>query len=208
MRSLPATRYVLGQWKLDVGVPPDYLVSFDERLYSVPSSLIGQRVDRRATATAVEAFHAHQRVASHVRSYGPKNKAVIAPEHRPRSHREYGDWPPARFVNWGRTIGPNVGTLIEAMLGSDRHPELRYRSALGVIRLAKSYGPERAEAACRRALEIRSPSYRSVQTILKHALDRSSLPLDHDSTPPCAATRAPAHEHVRGAQYFDKEEIE
>jgi hypothetical protein len=98
--------------------------------------------------------------------------------------------------------------LIEAMLGSERHPELRYRSALGVIRLAKSYGPERADAACRRALEIRSPSYRSVQTILKHALDRNPLPLEQDSTPPTAAAGAPAHEHVRGADYFDKEEME
>lgn len=126
-------------------------MSFDERLYSVPSVLIRQRVDIRATATAVEILHAHQRVATHVRSYGHKNKSVIAPEHRPRSHRGYGDWPPERFVNWGRSIGTNVGALIEAMFRSERHPELRYRSALGMIRLAKSYGPERADAACRRA---------------------------------------------------------
>jgi transposase len=208
MKPLPATRYALGQWKFDVGVPPDYLVSFDDRLYSVPSGLIGQRVDIRATATAVEILHAHQRVATHVRSYGPKNKSVIAPEHRPRSHRDYGDWPPERFVNWGRSIGTNVGTLIEAMFRSERHPDLRYRSALGVIRLAKSYGPERADAACRRALEIRSPSYRSVQTILKHALDRNPLPLERVSLQPAAATKVRTHEHVRGAQYFDKQEME
>jgi transposase len=207
MRALPGTRYVLGQWRLDVGVPPDYLVQFDERLYSVPCALIGQRVDIRATSMTVEVFHQHQRVATHVRSYGPKGKPVVTPEHRPRSHREYGAWPPERFVSWARTVGPHVAALVEAMLAADRHPELRYRSALGVIRLAKSYGDERADAACRRALAIRSPSYRSVQTILKHGLDRESLTLvDSDEPPPTAATGAPVHEHVRGAEYFDKGE--
>lgn len=207
MRALPGTRYVLGQWRLDVGVPPDYLVEFDARLYSVPCALIGQRVDIRATSMTIEIFHQHQRVATHVRSYGPKSKPVITPEHRPRSHREYGAWPPERFVSWARTVGPNVAALIEAMLAADRHPELRYRSALGVIRLAKSYGDERADAACRRALAIRSPSYRSVQTILKHGLDRKPLTLvENDELPPTAASGAPVHEHVRGADYFDKGE--
>ena len=204
MTGLPATRYVLGQWRLDVGVPPDYLVQFDDRLYSVPCALIGQRIDIRATGMTIEIFHNHQRVASHVRSYGPKGKAVVTPEHRPRSHREYGSWPPERFVAWARTIGPNVAALIEAMLAADRHPELRYRSALGVIRLAKSYGNERADAACQRAMAIRSPSYRSVQAILKHALDRKPLMLvDGDEPQPTAAS---AHEHVRGAEYYDKGE--
>ena len=208
MKPLPAMRYVLGQWKLDVGVPPDYTVVFDERRYSVPCALIGQRVDIRATTSTVEVFHKHQRIASHLRSYGPKGKPVIATEHRPRSHQEYGAWPPERFVSWARTIGPNVAALIEAMLAADRHPELRYRSALGVIRLAKSYGNERADAACRRAVAIRSPSYRSVQTILKHALDREPLPVDVDAPVPAPTLTAPPHEHVRGADYFDKEEMQ
>lgn len=164
-------------------------------------------MDVRATATTGEIRHAQERVALHVRSYGSQTNPVVAPEHRPRSHREYGDWPPERFISWGRTIGPHVGGLIESMFGSERHPELRYRSALGVIRLAKSYGAERADAACRRALEIKSPSYRSVQTILKHGLDRIALPLDSEE-PQSAAQGAPAHEHVRGAEYFDKEEME
>lgn len=84
------------------------------------------------------------------------------------------------------------------MLGAERDPELRFRSALGIIRLAKSYGPDRADAACRCALEIRSPSYRCVQAVLKHALDRNPLPVECDAMPPTAAARSPVHEHVRG----------
>lgn len=206
MKPLPATRYELGEWKFDVGVPPDYLVRFDDRLYSVPSTLIGHRVDIRAGNTTVELFYAHERVASHVRSYGPKHKPVITPEHRPRAHQDYGNWPPERFVNWGRTIGPSVAALIEAMFATQRHPELRYRSALGILRLAKSYGNERADAACKRALAIHSPNYRSVQAILKHALDQAPAPMDDASSlPPSASTSLPVHENVRGAEYFDTE---
>ena len=148
MKPLPATRYVLGHWKLDVGVPPDYMVVFDERRYSVPCALIGQRVDIRATASTVEVFHKHQRIASHVRSYGPKSKPVVAQEHRPRSHQEYGAWPPERFVSWAHTFGPHVGALVEAMLAGDRHPELRYRSALGVITAKSGSQPQNGQRPC------------------------------------------------------------
>lgn len=76
-----------------------------------------------------------------------------------------------------------------------------------MIRLAKSYGNDRADAACRRALSIHSPSYRSVQTILKHKLDDKPLRLvGDDDLPLTAATRSPVHENVRGAEYFDKGE--
>ncbi len=207
MKPLAATRYVLGEWKFDVGVPPDYTVDFDQRRYSVPVALIGRRVDIRASAAAIEIFHDHQRVASHLRSYGPKTRPTIAEEHRPRSHQEYGAWPPDRFVRWGSSIGPNVGALIEAMLGADRHPELRYRSCLGVLRLANSHGNDRADAACARALAIGSPSYRSVATILKHQLERAPLPAGAAAADPSggAGHNLAAQEHVRGGDYFDKE---
>jgi transposase len=37
-----------------------------------------------------------------------------------------------------------------------------YRAALGILRLAKTYGPDRLEAACGRALKIQSVTYRSI----------------------------------------------
>jgi transposase len=209
MKPLPARRYELGEWKFDLGVPPDYMVAFDERPYTVPVALVSRRVDLRATATTIEIFHDQKRVASHIRSYGPKGRPTIAPEHRPRSHEEYGAWPPERFVRWAQTIGPNVGALIDAMLNNDRHPELRYRSCLGVLRLAKSYGNDRADAACRRAIAVGSPNYRSVAGILKHRLDRVPL-IDETSVrgpEPTAPNNDAAHEHVRGADYFDKKEM-
>jgi len=211
MKPLPATRYEFGEWKICVGVGPDYMVMFDERRYTVPCTLMNARVDLRVTATTIEVRHNNERVALHVRSYGPKHVPIIAPEHRPRSHEDYGAWPPERFVGWAKTYGPNVAALIEQLLASSKHPELRYRSCLGVLRLAKSHGNERADAACRRALAIGAPNYKSVSMILKHRLEQTPLLVEIDA--PATMTDGntvtdSAHEHVRGARYFDKEEEE
>ena len=50
------------------------------------------------------------------------------------------------------------------------------RAAQGLIRLAKPYGPQRLEAACRRALDFDNPRYRTVKTILERGLDQQADP--------------------------------
>ncbi|WP_434048951.1 Mu transposase domain-containing protein [Sorangium cellulosum] len=198
MRPLPAQRYELAEWK-HAKVNIDYCVAYDDRLYSAPYTLVGERVDIRATASVVELFHGGVRVASHARSYGRKGTAIIVDEHRPRAHRDYGKWPPERVIAWAETIGPNVGELARAIMSRRTHPETGYRTCLGVIRLADKYGRERVDAACVRALRIGSPTAKSVTAILKNGLDRASLV----EPPP----RGPlAHENIRGAEYFDKEQ--
>ena len=47
-----------------------------------------------------------------------------------------------------------------------RHPEQGYRSCLGVMRLAKTFGRDRLEAACERAVNINARSYSSLHSIL------------------------------------------
>ena len=68
----------------------------------------------------------------------------------------------------------------------------------GVLRLAKGYGAARVEAACARAGAARARSYRHVDAILKHGLDR--LPLVNEAHAPL--TLGPAHEHLRGPAYY------
>jgi hypothetical protein len=71
-----------------------------------------------------------------------------------------------------------------------------YRACLGMQRLAREYTPERLEAACARALSIRSPNLQSVTSILKKGLDRQQvLP----SIKPAVLTE---HENVRGPDYY------
>jgi transposase len=200
MKPLPPRRYELGEWKLGVGVNIDYHFGYDDRFYSVPCTLMNGKVDARATATVVEVWHGGLRIASHERSYGPKGTAVTNPEHRPHAHREWGNWPPERLVRWAAQNGPRTAEVVAQILERRTHPETGRRACLGLMRLGERYGTERLEAASRRAVEINSPTYKSVQAILKTGFDKVALEREEE-------TKTVVHENIRGGAYFDREEL-
>jgi transposase len=115
----------------------------------------------------------------------------------PKAHQRHLEWTPSRLIDWARTLGPHTAALVEAILADRPHPEQGYRLCLGILRLAKRYGPERVEAACARALAVEARSYRHVDSILKHGLDRLAL-----AEPSSQLTLTPVHEHVRGRDYY------
>ncbi len=199
LRPLPARRYEVGAWKLGVGVNVDYHFEYDHRHYSVPCELINAKVDVRATATVIEVWRDRQRLTSHERSYGPKGTAVTQPEHRPPSHRAWGEWPPERLVGWATTKGAKTGEVATAILERGPHPESGRRACLGLMRMGEKYGDERLEAACARALAIGNPKLRSVEAILKSGLEKVALAEEVESTPVM-------HENIRGGDYFDRDE--
>jgi hypothetical protein len=69
---------------------------------------------------------------------------------------------------------------------------------LGILRLGKSYGEPRLEAACQRALAIGGLSYKSVESILKRKLDQQPLPVTERST----NESLPVHSNIRGSDYY------
>ena len=113
----------------------------------------------------------------------------------PAHHRFREDWTPERIRRQAVLIGPNVETFVDVIMRQRRHPEQGYRSCLGVLRLAKTFGRDRLDAACGRALEINARSYTSLHSILKNGLDRK---------PRTRVTDEPAitHPNIRGADYF------
>lgn len=201
MRPLPSTRWEFARWK-KARVNIDYHVDYEGRLYSVPHNLVGESTDVRATSSVIEIFLRGRRIASHKRLWTPKGTASTLPEHRPKSHREYGEWPPSRIVNWAASVGPSVGVLVDHILSSRENPETAYRSCMALIRSAKSYEQARFEAACRRALDIGAPNRKSVLAILNRGLDRVPPPDNSEPRP------SPAHDNVRGGAYYDRKEIE
>jgi hypothetical protein len=64
------------------------------------------------------------------------------------------------------------------------------------MRLGKRYGDERLEAACQRALALGACSDKSLESRLKHGLDRSPAPEQ-----PGAPVR-PRPPNIRGPQYY------
>jgi transposase len=195
LRPLPATRYEFATWhKARVNI--DYHIVADKHYYSVPYQLARQQVDVRLSAATVEIFRHSRRVASHPRSH-VRHGHTTDPAHMPEAHRRHAAWTPQRITEWAGKTGPATAALVEAILASRPHPEQGYRAALGIIRLAGRYGDGRAEAACARALRLRSHSYRSVESILRTGLDRRPLPGDAPQLPP-----HPAHDNVRGPGYY------
>jgi transposase len=194
LQPLPAERYELHEWAT-ARVNIDYHVEFDRHYYSVPYTLTRQLVEIRATMTTVEIFHRSERVSSHARRY-QHYQATTINEHRPKSHQQHLSWPPSRMLNWAQTVGPATGQLFTAILESKPHPEMGYRSCLGVLRLGQRYSNARLEAAAARAVSTGACSYRSVKSILERSLDRQ--PLETPETKPPLE-----HNNIRGSSYFD-----
>ena len=197
LKPLPRTRYEIALWSYP-RVNIDYHVDIDGHYYSVPYPLVHEKLDARRTPSIVEVFFKGQRVASHARSYR-KGQHTTLPEHMPPSHQQYLDWSPSRILAWAAKTGPATARLAETILASKRHPEQGYRACLGLLRLGeKTYGQQRLEAACVRALAIGASSYKSVQSILKNGLDHQPLPEE----PAQAPTPILGHENVRGSEYY------
>jgi len=199
LRPLPPTRYELAEWRA-AKVNIDYHIAVEGHLYSVPYSLVGQRVDVRLTASMVEVLQHGKRVAAHPRST-LKGRATTDAGHRPKAHQRHLDWTPSRLVRWGHTIGTSTGQVVEAILARFPHPEQGYRSCLGLLSLRRKYGDARLEAAAARALATGAVSYRSVKSILATGLDQFS-PDGSDVTRQPSLRLPASHAHVRGPGYY------
>jgi transposase len=152
LKPLPQERYQFAEWH-KVKPHVDYHVSIDQHHYSVPYQLRKHELDARVTATTIEVFHKTRRVASHARSHHRGSHTTVR-EHMPEAHREYAEWTPERLLAWAGKIGPETRTLIDGVMASRAHPQQAFRSCLGILRLAKTSGDTRLEAASRRALAL------------------------------------------------------
>jgi transposase len=197
LRPLPAQSYEYAEWKL-ARVNIDYHVEVEGHYYSVPYALVRQQLDVRLSASVVALFAKGKRVASHPRSPHKGRHSTVA-AHMPKAHQHYTAWTPQRVIHWAATSGPATAQVVETILASRPHPQQGFRSCLGIMRLGKSYSPERLEAACRRALTLGACSYKSIESILKKGLDRQPLPQQPDGI------ASPYHANIRGPHYYKEE---
>lgn len=191
--ALPIEPYEFAAWK-KVRPNIDYHIDVDGHFYSVPYQLRSEQMDARITRSVVEVLHRGKRVASHLRSW-VRGGHTTDPAHMPAHHRAHLEWTPSRLISWAATIGPDTARLVEAIMSAKKHPEQGYRAALGIIRLSKSYPPERLEAACKRAHAARALSSKSVKLMLANNLDKA--PLEIQETLPITH-----HDNIRGADYY------
>lgn len=193
LAPLPTNRYQFAQWaKAKVNI--DYHIAVAKHFYSVPYQLVGEQVEVKISATFVEILYKNRRAASHIRGY-VEGGFTTNPDHRPKSHQKYLEWTPSRIISWAASKGPNIAALVAKILEIRPHPEMGYRSCLGIIRLADKFTIERVEAAAERALCCNAVSYTSVKSILRKGLDK--LPLGE--TPEYSPV---SHANIRGKEYY------
>ena len=191
LNPLPSAPYVYAEWK-ECRAGLDYHVEIDKHYYSVPHPLMRHKLWARITGRTVEIFHRGKRIACHMRG-SPNRRHTTLREHMPSAHRRLAAWTPERIRRDAARVGPNAQALVDIIMRSRPHPEQGFRSSIGILRLDKSHGRERLEAACERALEIGARSYSSVASILKNNLDRQR-------TARAAAGSAIDHPNIRGPQ--------
>ena len=193
LKPLPETRYDLATWKV-VKLHRDCHVTFEQAYYSAPFRLIGQKLRVRGGAREVRIYtQDYHLIATHPRAGRPGERKThldhLPPEKVPGLIRSREGVREA-----ASEIGPATSEVIHQLLDD---PVLdRLHSAGRLIRLRESFGDERLEAACARALHFDDPMYKTIKRILVQGLEGEELV--EMSPVPAAQTFARSAEELVG----------
>ncbi len=197
LKALPIEPYTFAEWRVrKVGL--DYHVDVEGHFYSVPYRHARAAVEVRLTSRTVEVFLKGERIAAHMRGSGDGKHTTIT-EHMPSSHRRYADWTIERIIHEAERIGPSAAMLCQLILEHRPHPEQGFRTCLGIVRLAKPFGPARLEGACLRALQVGARNYGSVKSILDNRLDGQPVRRIREGEDQGLAI---IHPNIRGSGYY------
>jgi len=199
LQPLPASCYYIHH-SVQAKVQKNYHITLGEdwHHYSVPFAYIGKGVHAVYDTDTVEIYYEHKRIALHRRSY-KKHGYTTCKEHMPESHQRYSEqrgWNEEYFLMQAEKIGCCTHQYIKGVLKGKHFTEQTYNGCLGILRLAKSYGTFRLEAACKRALKGSSFNYRTLSNILSNNLDM----LEAQQQPELFTM--PEHDNLRGPQAY------
>lgn len=180
---LPRQRFEAATWSRPK-VGTDCHINVGGALYSVPWRHIGQHVEARRSNGLVEVFVGPDLIKTHIR--------VVK-----GTQTDWADYPPEKAAFFMRTpvwcrhrakeLGPDVAAVVEDLMSVNALHRLR--SCQGVIGLADKHTAARLNAACRRAIEVGDPTYRTVKGILAAGTETDT------TTEPRPPPAAPAHLH-------------
>ena len=193
LSKLPQFPYEYTQFKL-AKVAKDYHVAFDNHWYSVPHSLVGERVELVVSQRLVRIRYKGNFIAQHARSQKLYQHTTES-AHMPEAHAAYKDATLERIHRWAQRIGPNTAQVVHVIEQSKAHVEQAQRSGQGILSLQKRYGEQRLERACGIALEQSCHTVRFIRTILKNGRDKVIDIAPYQAIPA-------QHDNVRGADYY------
>jgi transposase len=177
-------------------VARDYHVEIDKTYYSVPHQHVGKQVEVRITgkvSARIEVLLGSERIALHTQqSKGPRYVTLTA--HMPIHHQRYRD---PKLHQRAEGIGPNTSAVIDLLFQKRTHPEQAIRAASGVLGLVRDHSKQALETACQRAIELQAVSYKNIAQLLMAAKQARADDVHHQP--------AASHEHLRGPDYFDRD---
>jgi hypothetical protein len=130
-----------------------------------------------------------------VAALNARRRHTTVREYMPSSHRRLADWTPARMQRKANEIGPMTSALVEIILREKTHPELGFRTCIGILEHANAFRPRTARRRLWPGTGDRRRSYTSVTSILK-------TNLDHRRPAPATDWPAITHDNIRGPRYF------
>lgn len=200
LKPLPSTPYQLKDYLRAKVQKIGYVYfSADKSYYSVPYRYIGKSTIIHYTQTTVEVYHYHERIALHSRNPA-KGVYNTIKSHLCSTHQDYTDWSPEYFQNIAAKHGTNVLACVKGLFADCDYPETAYKRAMGIIQLHKSYGSQRLDNACKRAVYADAISYNRIKNILENNLDKYLF--DENQTENNTKSHIPPHDNIRGSGFF------
>lgn len=205
LNDLPITLFERKEYSKAV-IQSNYHVRLraDKRYYSVPFRYYEEshrgkktiKADIYYTRESVEIYYGSERIAIHKRA-SSGSKYITKPEHMPEKHRRYLQrWNPEKIISLAKTKGSSVAELVEKLISRHKHPEQSYNTCRGIIFLSRTYGMDRLDKACKKALYLGYCSYKAVSDILRHNQEEMEI------QPELFSDLLPQHMNVRGKEYF------
>jgi len=134
LKGLPAEPFVAASWTHPL-VHPDQFITVNKKLYGLPATLIGKRVDARSTTALVEIFFAHKLVRSF--PVPAKGRAYL-PADFPDYGRPFepGAYASSLIIRAGK-YGPQTAHYVRLMLEDGRN--LAIRRAQGCLSVIEKH---------------------------------------------------------------------
>ena len=139
----------------------DGCIEVEAAYYSTPPGWIGKVVNVQWDLLHVRILdpRTHQLLREHIRQQRGRHR--IQPEDNPKKT----PFTTAQLLARAARAGSHIGTFCEAL--HRRHGEPAVRRILGVLSLARKFGPHAVDDACAAALELQVYEYRFVRRYLE-----------------------------------------
>ena len=204
LKALPVLAYEIEEFH-EGAVRQDGHVRFANKYYSVDEKYTGESVVVLGGVKQVSIYHKGKLLEVHPRITDPNQSKSTKPEHLKPWERSMQD--DSLYRKRAAALGPAVDEMILGLLGRGQG-FIDTRKIWGILSLDKEYTAAQIDTACRRALELKNLSYRTVKSFLEledfAAMERTGAERMRGETM-TTSLKLSAHKHVRPLSVYQEQ---